>query len=414
MRTRKLAWLALLVVALFVTVALLYVTRAVVENRTYVIGWEVDPPDQVATETDAPTGFAVELVREAARRRGIRLKWVQHPESSEAALRSKAVDLWPMMVITEDRKKILHLTEPYQENEFGLFVDANSAFMTPGDLKQQTISYDGLPFNGRLLGEHFPGSVHLWTASLAEAVRSVCDGDAQAFFEDYDTVFSLLLRKPPCAGTSLRLLPTPPIRIQLGIGATRESGAAADAIREEIGAMASDGSMKNIVGVWSHAGSQELASLITLQQAKSHLQWYRIGLASVAALFLFAVGSAFGYRRQRIKAQAYGQALGLAERNVRLVADSLSEMVVAYDMHRSLTYANSGAEKLTGYGPAEMQVADPMSWTHPEDRSQVLPLWDKAFDGQTLDQVVYRLITKHGTVKWVVGSWSPVVDETGH
>jgi hypothetical protein len=154
MRTRKLAWLALLVVALSVTVALLYVSRAVVENRTYVIGWEVDPPDQVATETDEPTGFAVELVREAARRRGIRLKWVQHPESSEAALRSKAVDLWPMMVITEDRKKILHLTEPYQENEFGLFVDANSAFMTPGDLKQQTISYDGLPFNGRLLGEH--------------------------------------------------------------------------------------------------------------------------------------------------------------------------------------------------------------------------------------------------------------------
>jgi PAS domain-containing protein len=58
-----------------------------------------------------------------------------------------------------------------------------------------------------------------------------------------------------------------------------------------------------------------------------------------------------GFRR----AQAYCQALGQAERNVRLVADSSSEMVVAYDMHRSLTYANSGAEKLTGYGHAELQ-----------------------------------------------------------
>jgi PAS domain S-box-containing protein len=98
---------------------------------------------------------------------------------------------------------------------------------------------------------------------------------------------------------------------------------------------------------------------------------------------------------------------------VRLVADSLSEMVVAYDMHRSLTYANSGAEKLSGYGFAELQGAAPLSWTHPADRSHVLALWDKVFDGQTVDQVVYRLITKDGAVKWAAGSWGPVTDETG-
>ena len=124
------------------------------------------------------------------------------------------------------------------------------------------------------------GSLH-----LAEAVRSVCVGEAQAFFEDHITVFSLLLSNPPCPGTPLRMLPMPTIKIQLGIGATRESAAAADAIREEISAMASDGSLERIVGVWSHAGSQELASLIMLQQAKSHLRWYRIGFVSVAALF---------------------------------------------------------------------------------------------------------------------------------
>jgi PAS domain S-box-containing protein len=114
------------------------------------------------------------------------------------------------------------------------------------------------------------------------------------------------------------------------------------------------------------------------------------------------------------RAQVYCRALGQAERNVRLVADSLSEMVVAYDMHRSLTYANSGAEKLTGYGLGELRAAAPLSWTHPEDRSQVLALWDKAFDGQRIDQVVYRLITKDGTVKWAAESWGPVVDDTGH
>jgi transposase len=80
-------------VGFLLIVPLLSVTRFIPENRTYIVGWEVDPPDQIATNTGEPTGFAVELVREGARRSGIRLKWVKHRESSEAALRSKAVVL---------------------------------------------------------------------------------------------------------------------------------------------------------------------------------------------------------------------------------------------------------------------------------------------------------------------------------
>jgi PAS domain S-box-containing protein len=203
----------------------------------------------------------------------------------------------------------------------------------------------------------------------------------------------------------------PTVRTELGVGATREARAAADAIREEIGVMAGDGSLRKIMSAWSYDSGQELNSLVALQQAKDRLRWYRIGLASVAALFLFASLSAAGYRQHRIKAQAYGQALAQAERTVRLVADSLSEMVVAYDTHRNLTYANSGAEKLTGYALAELQAAAPLSWTHPEDRPQVRALWDKVFDGKKVDQVVYRVITKDGKVKWVAGSWGPVTDE---
>ena len=49
---RKVAWLALSVVAFLVIVVLLSVVRTTPENRTYIIGWEVDPPDQVATATE--------------------------------------------------------------------------------------------------------------------------------------------------------------------------------------------------------------------------------------------------------------------------------------------------------------------------------------------------------------------------
>jgi ABC-type amino acid transport substrate-binding protein len=260
MKMRKRAGSALLVVALLVSIVLFSVS-IVPEKRTYVIGWEADPPEQVATKGGEPTGFAVELVREAARRRGIRLQWVNHPESSERALQSKSVDLWPLMTITEGRKKLFHLTDPYQGTEFGLLVDAKSTFTKTGDLKRHTISYYSLPFNSRLVRQHFTGSVYLPKSSLKEAVRSLCVGEAEAVFADHLSIFSLLLSDPPCAGASLRMLPNPACKIELGIGARREARSAADAIREEISVMAGDINRTHVV--------QRLSGLHRLQHRGS-------------------------------------------------------------------------------------------------------------------------------------------------
>ncbi len=51
--------------------------RAAPDTRVYRIGWEHDPPFQVALADGQPGGLATEAVREAARRRNIRLKWIR-------------------------------------------------------------------------------------------------------------------------------------------------------------------------------------------------------------------------------------------------------------------------------------------------------------------------------------------------
>jgi len=306
--------LSVLGVALILAVALPFAMRPAIQDRTYVIGWVATPPDEVPTTTGDPTGFAVELVREAAKRRGIRLKWVEHPESSEAALLNKAVDLWPIMIVTEERKKLLHMTDPYQEDEYAFYVNEDSPYRAASDLKGQTISYEGTPIDLKMLREHFPESIPLAKASTAEAIRSLCDGEAQALFDDHLSVFALLLKNPACAGTPLRMIPLQDMRMEVALGSTRESRAAADAIRDEIGVMGSDGTLEKIVSVWSPAASQELLTVTKLRQAKSRLQLYRFGLAALATLFVVALCSAIGYRRQRIKAQRYSQALTAAEK----------------------------------------------------------------------------------------------------
>ncbi|HXJ42426.1 MAG TPA: transporter substrate-binding domain-containing protein, partial [Bryobacteraceae bacterium] len=86
-------------------------------NQVYTIGWAISPPFQVSGADGKPTGLAVDLVREAARRRGIRLQWVFLQDGSEPALRSHAVDLWAFITITPERLKYFHITEPFMVTE---------------------------------------------------------------------------------------------------------------------------------------------------------------------------------------------------------------------------------------------------------------------------------------------------------
>src|SRR5215471_13405074 len=65
-------------------------------NRVYRIGWDPDPPFQAAGPDGRATGLAIELVREAARRRGIRLEWVRRSDA-DVALREGKLDLWPLL-----------------------------------------------------------------------------------------------------------------------------------------------------------------------------------------------------------------------------------------------------------------------------------------------------------------------------
>src|SRR5689334_5453341 len=67
--------------------------------RVYRIGWEESPPFQVRGANGEATGFSVELVAEAARRRRFQLQWIWSPKSSERSLREGLVDLWPLMTI---------------------------------------------------------------------------------------------------------------------------------------------------------------------------------------------------------------------------------------------------------------------------------------------------------------------------
>jgi ABC-type amino acid transport substrate-binding protein len=107
----KLKWILALTCGLILASPLVWwkVRRLHAVQRIYRIGFSNQPPQHFPGKDGKPTGLVVELINEAARRRGIRLQWSMEPESSEAALKMNKVDLWPIMTIRPERKGVVYI-----------------------------------------------------------------------------------------------------------------------------------------------------------------------------------------------------------------------------------------------------------------------------------------------------------------
>src|SRR5689334_7771020 len=215
-----------------------------IDDRVYLIGWQQVPPFQQKSDDGSPAGLAVDLVRDAARRRGIRLKWVWYPGSAEAALRNRDVDLWPFITITPERLKLIHISEPYFQHDYSLLVRAGSPYSQVQDLASASITYLGLPIGRHFLHGILPKVRLVTAASAKEAVENVCAGRADAAYLDEFTAGAILLSGISC---SSRIIPLPMLRSKLGVGSTPEARDVADEIRRGMDVAALENDLAKIL-----------------------------------------------------------------------------------------------------------------------------------------------------------------------
>src|SRR4030095_15953085 len=96
--------------------------RSTLVHRAYRIGFEQNPPYHFRNSDGTLSGIAYEIVSEAAQREGIKLEWVERPESSEAALRNGQVDLWPLVTDLPERHQWLYISRPFLQTDHFLVV----------------------------------------------------------------------------------------------------------------------------------------------------------------------------------------------------------------------------------------------------------------------------------------------------
>ena len=207
--------------------------------------------------------------------------------------------------------------------------------------------------------------------------------------------------------------PAADLLITLGVGATLENREVADEIRRGMDAVSEEGESARTLTSWGYFSPHSMEYISVLRSAKRREQWL-ISTIVVFAAFLGLTGfSANRIRRQRNRIELAEGALRRSEQKLRLMADNLKEMVLAYDMDRCLVFANPAVERLTGYSMDELEKEKFICWIHPDDRSRMLGYWDQLFQGGAYREEQYRLITKDGQMKWMAATWGPIHDETG-
>jgi signal transduction histidine kinase/ActR/RegA family two-component response regulator len=269
------------------------------------MGFQQSPPRQFVSDEGEPYGPTIDTIREAARRAGIALQWVQVPGGPDEALAKGTVDLWPLVGDLPERRRRFYISEPYEESNFWL-TSRWALNLGSEETSGRTLGYtSGLA--KRIVDKYFPRSRPVLSPSRVAMIRSLCRGEFEAAvlsgspLDSYREIDEISGCKQEL---SFHLLPV--ARVLSGVAATRRNpGAveAADRIRAQIGKMREDGALTTIQFRWYSNPFHESAVLETIARARAENCWLLAGLAFAAVALGAVIWLSRGLRTAKLRAE---------------------------------------------------------------------------------------------------------------
>ncbi len=374
-------------------------------TRVYRIGYGNDAPLHFKGADGGPTGLAVDLVREAARRKGIQLEW-----KLGSGFNQSAMDLWVLHAITPERRKGAHLTEAYLQTESCFIVLSESPAKDARDLQTARISLIGSQVQRALLGQFFPGATQLPVGGNAEALEALTTGRADAVFMNQYAVLATLLRGGP--RPAFRVLPAPVPKVQLGLASTFAHAAVADTLREALQAMAEDGGVTPIIKRWAFFPRPTTDVIGELAAAERRIRWLVAGVIGLAVLLVvlwWFILLARSHAAQRLR----------TENLLRQVADRVPGMVYQFRLNADgsscFPYASDAIRQIYRVNPEDVRdsTAGFMEVLHPEDAAAVGASIQKSALQLSPWNHEYRVQFADGAVRWLLGNALPQREPDG-
>ncbi|HLJ46244.1 MAG TPA: response regulator [Bryobacteraceae bacterium] len=279
-------------------------------SRTLKIGFQNAQPYHFPDAHGNPAGPAVEIIKEAAKRRHINLQWVYTPMGLEKALSSGAVDLWPIVGDVPARRKLLYISAPWVKMTYALLVPESLQLQKPEDLGNRTLAVTRITLDKRLAKERFGAAKPIQVDSIGDVVKTVCSGKTEAGVLAQSSLLDS--RSMECLERPVRALPISGTTFWFGVGASKnrtDAKHAADWLRDEIGEMASDGTLAGVDFRWHTSLATEASTIFQYRDARSYAI---LSFTAVAILFPAMILMAWLARRLRM-AQRLAEAASLAK-----------------------------------------------------------------------------------------------------
>jgi len=372
-------------------------------DRLYKIGYGDNFPYHFQQPDGTPSGLAVDLVRKAAQRRGIRLEWKHSDAGGMSSLLHGETDFWVLLTILPERVGRVHFTEPFLLDDISFLVPARPQPVTLADLKRSRIALMNIEIVRQSLKEILPDAVAVDVHSPREALESIAEGRADAaYLYHVGTVMGLLAGGPV---PPIRVLSTGKPPYKLALASTFQTRDTADQIRDELRTMATDGTAQRISDHWSYFASLTSDAIDAFEREQVQNRALR-----VSVILLFALLAALGIlairlRRQRQIARMHESNLRVSEERWELAVKGTSDGIWDQDLVTGEVHCSDRWKEMLGYTPDELQV-NASTWKtliHPDDFEQADAILQKHMRGETDRYMAeYRMRTKSGDYRWML------------
>ena len=293
-------------------------------SSVYRIGADHAPPYYFLRPDGCVEGLAVDVLNEAARRRGIRLQWVPLRIQLDEAFKRNLVDLWPAVTPTPDRTAHFYLTTPWLKNNYCLLSRREEAISGPNSLRGRTVAFRESTFINQIARRVLKESQLAFKQTREQAVEAVCRGEASAALVETRYLDSFLLQRPAiCRNADFRIDVLKQFTGDLSIMSTAAAAPVADALRAEISHLALDGSLSDSLERWSAFGAVEARSIYALAGAERSNQIFRYGLLGSLFTVLILIWQIRRAHTARVQANI---AQGAAERASQAKSEFLANM----------------------------------------------------------------------------------------
>jgi len=289
-------------------------------------GADQAPPYTIVGSDGNVSGLSVDIISEAARRRGIRVIWIPVRQGSvEQALQSKLVDAWGAFSPTHDREKVFHFTQPWIEAAYSLLSRRDNH--RPSG--QSSVAVRNASAVSALAAHLFARQTQILQPNNVAAIDAVCSQAADAAFIETRVLEAILLRRPrSCDGVALAVRFVAGAESPVSIASIPSAAAAVDAIRAEIPELAADGTVAAALDRWDGASAGQARFLLALREPQQKSRFYLLGLALVSIFGLLLLWQT--WRARVAHAQTRTAELAAARSEKRFAAFMHNSPALAY------------------------------------------------------------------------------------